>query len=131
LTGDRVLMEWFQKGLRRPCEAWSRTDNGTQFSIVWSRAAGGTAIDSPPTVADTFSMIARRSSDMKEIETAGAAGGGYGEGKVFEGAGSRLFVRVGISGSVVFVLMVRGDTTLDSRNPYLRAFFDGFEPVAR
>ena len=131
LTGDRDLMEWFQKGLRRSCEAWSRTESGRQFSVVWARPAGGTAISSPPTVEETFSMIARRSANMKEVETAGAAGSGYGEGKMYEGGNSRLFVRVGMVGSVVYVLMVRGDATLDTRNQYLRAFFDGFEPVAR
>ena len=76
-------------------------------------------------------MIARRSADMKEVETAGAAGSGYGEGKMYEGENSRLFVRVGMMGPVVYILMVRGDATLDTRNQYLWAFFVGFEPVAR
>jgi hypothetical protein len=102
-----------------------------QFSVVWARSAGGTAISSPPTVEETFSMIARRSADMKEVEAAGAAGSGYGEGKMYEGENSRLFVRVGVAGSAVYILMVRGDVTLDTHNQYLRAFFDGFEPLAR
>lgn len=131
LTGDRALMEWFQKGLQRSCEAWSRTDKGMQFSVVWARPAGGTGISSPPTVEGTFSMIARRSADMREVETAGAAGGGYGVGKMYEGENSRLFVRAGMMGSVVYILMVRGDTNLNTQNQYLRAFFDGFEPLAR
>jgi len=131
LAGDRDLMEWFQKGLRRSCEAWSRTEHGMQFSVVWARSAGGTGINPPPTVEETFSMIGRRSADMKEVETAGAAGSGFGEGKMYEGEKSRLFVRVGMVGSVVYILMVRGDAKLDTHNQYLRAFFDGFEPVAR
>src|SRR5689334_11197145 len=40
LTGDRTLSEWFQKGLRRSCEGWSRTEHGMQFSVVWARPAG-------------------------------------------------------------------------------------------
>lgn len=131
MTGDRDLMEWFQKGLKRSCEAWSRSENGMKFSVVWARAPGGTAISTPPTVEEMFSLIERRSADMKEVETAGAAGNGYGTGKLYEGENSRLFVRVGMMGSVVYILLVRGDAKLENRNPHLRAFFDGFEPVAR
>ena len=141
MQGDRALMEWYEKGLAkmpRPigsngwsCEAWSGKQGNTQFSVVWARLHGTGGGLPVSVVDDTFAMIARRSSDMKENETPGAAGSGYGVGKAYQGENARLFIRVGTMGSVLYVVSVRGDDSLGINDPYLRAFFDGFEPIAR
>jgi hypothetical protein len=141
MTSDRVLADWYEKGLGKlpvaggsggwSCEAWSRTESNMQFSVVWARRHGGSG-GLPPTVAeDTFAMIARRSPDMKAIDSPESAGGGYGQGKVYQGENARVFVRVGSLGSVLYIVSVRGDASLDAGNQHLRAFFDGFEPIAR
>lgn len=140
LQGDRALMEWYEKGLAklpRPtgangwsCEAWSGNQGRSQFSVVWARLHGTTGLPAS-VVEDTFAMIARRSPDMTEVEAPGAAGAGYGVGKAYRGENARLFIRVGAMGSVLYVVIVRGDGALGTDDPYLRAFFDGFEPIAR
>jgi hypothetical protein len=135
LVHDAALQDWFQKGFDRfptpynagrwGCSARSRTENGTKYAVVIirlpePRSMLGAVVD------DTFAMIARRSPDMKEID---GAGPGYGQGKLYQGENDRLFVRIGMTQTRLYVLSVRGPKDLDVNEPHLRAFFDGFTPL--
>lgn len=140
---DQPLAAWYEKGFSGfpkgfdtsgawSCKADSRTDNGTQFSTVRVQLArGGADAAVSDVIGDTFAMIARRSPDMKEMDSPGPTGGGYGQGKAYQGESARLFVRIGTTSSSMYIVIVRGDNNLDAANPYLRAFFDGFAPIAR
>jgi hypothetical protein len=140
MAGDRTIEDWYQKGLAKlpqvpfatgwSCEAWTRLEGSMRFTAVTARQHGVTSM-APTVVEDAFDMMAQRSPDMKEIETPGVAGGGYGQGKVYQGENARLFVRIGSQGAVLYIVTVGGDGSLDASNQHLRAFFDGFEPLAR
>jgi hypothetical protein len=135
LLHDQALGEWFQKGFAGfptpygaggwGCTARSRTENGTRYAVVIVRLPEPRSMLGPVT-DNTFAMIARRSPDMKETEGAGA---GYGQGNVYQGENDRLFVRIGLTQTRMYILSIRGPRDLDATEPHLRAFFDGFTPL--
>ena len=131
LVRDAALEQWFTDGFNRfvsgrwGCSARSRKQDGTTYAVVIARIPEPRP-KSLEVVDDTFAMIARRSPDMKEIDGAGA---GYGQGKLYQGENDRLFVRIGMTQTRVYVVTVRGAKDLDANEPGLRAFFDGFTPL--